>query len=364
MFELTNAQRRCFALPPVLDTWERIEVTPNPCDMYYAFAYLDGAEIKKVIQIFDEQPGHDMYCEYSVDARLSEDRTRLMPKTDKGKLVKFNSTNLSKRLPNGMVLSFARKCISLANASNQVSFYNSSIDDVKAESLIDFSEWIDQWCRESGEHEIAEITAFSQQPRIHQKYHEGDFFRFRINRRLHGYGRILLDYNKLRKSGKPFWDIFMGKPLCVAVYHVATENPSLTPDDLCGRMMLPSQIIMDNIFYYGECKIIGNAPVTESEQDYPIHYGNTIRVGEKGVRYQCGKTFASLDDEDELYHQFRNSGIGWSFNMNLPILRQCIDAHSNQPYWDNYSPVFVNRDLRNPKYVEQAKRVKLQMGVE
>lgn len=50
--------------------------------------------------------------------------------------------------------------------------------------------------------------------------------------------------------------------------------------------------------------------------------------------------------------------------MNLPILRQCIDAHSNQPYWDNYSPVFVNRDLRNPKYVEQAKRVKLQMGVE
>ena len=29
MFELTNAQRKCFALPPVLDTWNKVDVKAN-----------------------------------------------------------------------------------------------------------------------------------------------------------------------------------------------------------------------------------------------------------------------------------------------------------------------------------------------
>lgn len=363
MFELTNDQRRCFALPPVLDSWKKAEVPPNPFDMYYMYVYLDGTEIKKVIRVFDEQPGQEMYCEYSVDARLSEDLTMLLPKTAKGKPAKFTTANLNKRTPTGMMLNFYRGCVSLENLSAQVSFYNSAMDAVKVETMEDFSAWVADWCRESGEREIAQITQFSLQPRIHQKYREGDYFRFRINRKLYGYGRILIDFGQMRKKKIPFWDIFMGKPLCVAVYHLAAEREDVTPEQLDGLPMLPAQMIMDNCFYYGECTVIGNAPLTDIAPDYPIHYGNTIHVSEKGVRYQCGKTYIAIDGEQELYHNFRNSGIGWSLDVRLPILQKCMEAKSNQPYWELHSPYAVNQDLRNPKFAEALKQIRQQMGI-
>lgn len=363
MFELTNEQRKCFALPPVLDTWEKVEVPPNPCDMYYMYAYLDGTEIKKVIRVFDEQLGHETYCEYDVDAKLSEDRSMLLPKTVKGMPTKFNTVNLNKRTPTGMMLNFLRGSVSLVNCDAQVSFYDSSMDDVNVETMEDFSRWIDNWCRESGSHEIEMVSAFASQPRIHQKYREGDFFRFRINRKLYGYGRILIDFGQMRKKKLPFWDIFMGKPLCVAVYHIAAERNDLRPEQLKNLPTLPAQMIMDNIFYYGECPIIGNLPVEENKFDYPIHYGKTIRFGETGARYQCGKIFQSLENGDVIASGFRNGSIGFDLHVKLPILQKCIEAKSNQPYWDLYYPYAVNQDLRNPKFSEVLKRIKMQMGV-
>ncbi|MDY3859335.1 MAG: hypothetical protein SO014_01660, partial [Candidatus Limivicinus sp.] len=84
MFELANEQRKCFVLPPVLASWKKVEVKPSPYDMHYTFAYLDGRRIAKIIQVYDEQPGQEHYREYSVDAMLSEDGTKLLPKTDRG----------------------------------------------------------------------------------------------------------------------------------------------------------------------------------------------------------------------------------------------------------------------------------------
>ena len=34
MFELTNEQRKCFALVPVSNHWERIELKPSPYDQF------------------------------------------------------------------------------------------------------------------------------------------------------------------------------------------------------------------------------------------------------------------------------------------------------------------------------------------
>lgn len=91
MFELTNEQRECFALPPILDTWKRIEVKAGPYDHYVTYAYLDGQRIVKVIQV-SETPGQEMYREYGVDQMLSADGTRMLPKTDKGKPQHVDST--------------------------------------------------------------------------------------------------------------------------------------------------------------------------------------------------------------------------------------------------------------------------------
>ena len=93
MFELTNEQRKYFALPPVSDSWEKVEVKPNQTDMYYTYAYLDGQKIVKVIQVYDE-PGYEIYREYGVNEMISEDRTKLLPKTVKGKPQNFTASNL------------------------------------------------------------------------------------------------------------------------------------------------------------------------------------------------------------------------------------------------------------------------------
>ena len=366
MFELTNDQRAYFAIPPVEDSWEKVEVTPSPYDRYYTYAYLDGRQVRKMIQVYDEQPeqGMDLYREFTMDELLSEDKAMILPKTSKGKLQKFTAANLDKRTKKGMSIIFGRGCINLSNYTSEKSYYYSSIEGIQIKTLQEFSEWVRKWCEESTAEDIADVTAFSLEPRKHQKYHEGDFFRFRIGRRLFGYGRILLDYSKLRKQKIPFWDIFMGPPLCVAVYRIVTKNPNLTPADLEGIKMLPSQMIMDNVFYYGECPIIGNAPISPNENNYPIHFGNTISAWEHGVRYQCGRTYIAIDDTDDPYKGFyRNGGIGWTFDVNLPILNACIAKNSNDPYWEMRPKAATRQDLRNPENAEVLNAVQAIVGL-
>lgn len=364
MFELTNEQRKCFALPLVTDTWEKVEVKPNPYDLHYTYAYVDGLNVKKVIEIYDE-PGHEKYVEYGVDETLSPDKTMLLPKTSKGKPKNFTSTNLSSRTPVGMGLSFNRGAVVISNHTSSQSYYKSFYDTVKVDTFADFEAWLDDWCKNTDDHDLEDVNEFAQRKRIHRKFKEGDFFRYKINRRLYGYGRIILDYARLRKEGVDFWDIFMGKPLCVAVYHIVTERTDVTPEELSGKMMLPSQMIMDNIFYYGECEIIGNLPLAEDEKNYTVHYGKSISTRTRGcVHYQCGRTFLTLEAPDEIYGDFRNKGIGWSLDISLPMLTECIKKHSNDPYWAMWYPWRTACDLRNPKHRDIFQRIKKQMGVE
>lgn len=370
MFELTNEQRKCFAIPPVLSTWKKVEVKASPYDHYITYAYLDGQNIVKVIQVSDTS-GCEMYNEYGAEQKISEDGTKILPKTDKGKPQQFTSENLVKKTPVGMKLSYNRGFVAVFNNTADQCFYRSAYNSEKPETLKDFSKWVDNWCQNTGEKELAEIIEFSKRIKIHQKFKEGDFFRYRINRNLFGYGRILIDYAQMRKDGIPFWDVFMGKPLCVAVYHIATEDETITPEQLIRLKMLPSQMIMDNIFYYGECAIIGNMPIAPDEDNYTIHYGRSIDVRKPNyLHYQCGKTHVALEGEKELdlhsgdvLGDFSNKGIGLDLHITLPILLECIEKKSNEPYWNMIPAWRANEDLRNPKFREELKQIKKQMGI-
>ena len=362
MFELTNEQRKCFALPPVLDTWKKIEVKPSPYDLYDTYVYLDGQKIMKVIQIYEEA-GHPKYYEYSVDQMISEDGKKLLPKTAKGKPQNFISSHLERKPHVGMALYFERGFVCVTNNTAEQSYYRSAYEGIQIQTLDDFRKWLDDWCEHTGEKELAEIETFANKTKIHQKYKEGDFFRYKINRSLYGYGRILLNFDKMRKEGIPFWNIFMGKPLCIGIYHIVTENPNLTPEQLAEKKMLPSHMIMDNIFFYGECEIIGNLPIDESKTDYPIHYGQSIGMLDPHcVHYQCGKTFLTLQNTKALY-DFRNGSIGWNLDVELPILYECIKENSNDPYWRMIHPYSANQDLRNPKFKNEWEEIKKQMGI-
>jgi len=363
MFELTNEQRKCFAIPPVLDTWKKTVVQRGPYDRYDTYAYLDGQRIMRIIQVCDNDE-KVKYREYSVDQLVSEDGTQLLPKTAKGKPQKFSAPYLERRTPVGMSLAFSRGGLSIYNNSCEQVYYCSTYESLQMETFEDFRKWINDWCSNTGEKELAEINEFARKKKVHQKYREGDFFRYKINRYLYGYGRILLDFDEMRKNGEKFWEIFMGKPLCVAIYHIATENSDMTPEQLSEIKLLPSQMIMDNIFFYGECEIIGNMTITEREQDYPIHYGKSIDSCRPNcIHYQCGRVFVTLDNEKELYDNFRNGGIGWGLDVTLPILKECIAQNSNEPYWKKIAPWRTNHDLRNPKFKKELTEIKKQMKI-
>ena len=357
MFELTNEQRKYFAIVPVNDQWERIEAKSSPYDQFKTYLYIDGNTIVKCILSGDSQ-----YCEYELSEKISPDKKYLLPKTPKGKPVLLSSSTILKRNGIGMRLNYKDKNINLYNENSGCSYYHNSYLSDDVYDLDSFSSWVEKWCTDSTKTDQIDILSFSQQKRKHVRYHEGDVFRFKIDRRLFGYGRIILDYNQMRKNKEPFWDILMSKPVVCSVYHIITNRDDILVDDLKHLKSLPSTIIADNSLFYGEYEIIGNLPITKNE-DYPIMYGDSINIREKAVCYQCGKIFRKIDNRTALYHDFKNNSVSFNLNFTLNTLLACIKENSNKPYWDHYYPYFVNKDLRNPKHANKLKKIKKQFGL-
>ena len=358
MFELTNDQRKCFGLLPVERTWTLTEVKASPYDDFQTYVYMDGAVIRKCIL-----SGNDRFVEYELCEPLSEDLKYLLPKTAKGKPVLLSSSTLSKRKGFGMCLAYGKGYISLDNQTSMRTYYSSVYDPLRFNNLEGFYQWVLQWCADTTDEDCEDINRFRLQERKHIKYQEGDVFRYKINRRLYGYGRILLDYDKMRKKKVPFWDILMTKPLVCSVYHIATENQHLTVDELENLQSLPSAIITDNALFYGDFEIIGNIPVRDQE-DYPIMYGNSIHIREQAVVLQCGKLYRRIENGSALFNGFTNNGVGFRLSVKLPILLQCIAEKSNTPFWEQEHWAPVNHDLRNPRFRTELEQICRQFDLE
>lgn len=356
-YELTNAQRRCFALEETAPEWKKVELEPSPYDLYDSFAYLDGCTLRKLICV-----GEGLYQEISLNEALSPDRKFLLPKTAKGKPMRLTAANVRRRTPFGMGMIYSNQYVSVSNCTSEQDYFRSSYSLPPMPVFSDFEAFVEQWCAETDAARLAEVRAFAAQPRQHQKYREGDFFRFRLDREHWGYGRILLDFGAMRKKKTPFWDIFMGKPLCVSVYRIVSESKDIPIDVLKDLPSLPSTMVMDNLFFYGECGIIGNLPLPE-DVDYPIHYGRSIAIGEDALHYQCGRIHLTLPGAPELAQGLRNGAIGWTLNVRLPVLRECIAQNSNLPYWTQANYAQVHYDLRNPKYAALLAKIREQFSI-
>lgn len=355
---LTNEQRECFGLKPICKNWDCIEAKPSRNDHRKTIVYLDGDRIVKCITVGDSE-----YCEYELSEQVSLDREYLLPKTAKGKPVLLTASTIAKRKGVGLRLSFVSPgYISLYNLNTDWEYFSNYYSNDRSYDLDGFWKWIELWCAETTDADKADVLRFSEQKRKKAKYQEGDVFRFKIDRRLYGYGRVLLDYGKMRKNKEPFWDIIGYVPLVCSVYHIITERPDVTLDELKELGSLPSTFIADNSLYYGEFEIIGNLPISDHE-DYPIMYGNSIAITERAVCYQCGKIFRKIEGEKAFYSDFRNNGIGFYLNIKEDVLRACIKEKSNMPYWNLYHEYATGRDLRNPKHKEILKKIQEQFNL-
>ena len=366
IFELTNEQRKYLGLIPVEEHWELVKFDNG---IYY---YFEDDTIKKEIKV-----SKNYYHEAELNEKTAENRTMILPKTKRGKIKKFNYTATESFSPFGTYFTFSTDGVIIANYTTQRTYYSEIFSEKEKISLDNLKKWLDKWMKETTEEDLEEIEEFKNAKRKHCKFNEGDFFAFKISRREWCFGRILLDVSKLKKDenfkkNKNYGLAhLMGKPLIIKVYHKISDNKNIDLRELSKCLALPSQAIMDNIFYYGEAIILGNLPLKPEENDMFISVSESISGIDKNIAYlQYGLIYREipLSDYEKLIKELkigaqtlRREGIG--FVIDTYKLKECIEAKSNSPFWEKYKKRNVP-DLKNPDHIELKRKIFKAFGLD
>ena len=366
IFELTNEQRKYLGLIPVEEHWELVKFDNG---IYY---YFEDDIIRKEIKV-----SKNYYHEAELNVKTSENRTMILPKTKRGKIKKFNYTATQSFSPFGTYFTFSTDGVIIANYTSQRTYYSETFTEKEKISLEDLKKWLDKWMKETTEEDLEEIEEFKNAKRKHCKFNEGDFFAFKLSRREWCFGRILMDVSKLRKDenfekNKNYGLAhLMGKPLIIKVYHKISDNKNIDLKELSECLALPSQPIMDNIFYYGEAVILGNLPLKPEENDMFISVSESISGIDKNIAYlQYGLIYREipLSDYEKLIKELkigpqtlRREGIG--FVIDTYKLKECIEAKSNSPFWEKYKKHNVP-DLKNPDHIELKRKIFKAFGLD
>ena len=366
IFELTNEQRKCLGLIPVEEHWELVKFDNG---IYY---YFEDDTIKKEIKV-----SKNYYHEAELNEKTAENRTMILPKTKRGKIKKFNYTATESFSPFGTYFTFSTDGVIIANYTTQRTYYSEIFSEKEKISLDNLKKWLDKWMKETTEEDLEEIEEFKNAKRKHCKFNEGDFFAFKISRREWCFGRILMDVSKLRKDenfkkNKNYGLAhLMGKPLIIKVYHKISDNKNIDLKELSKYSALPSQAIMDNIFYYGEAIILGNLPLKPEENDMFISVSESISGIDKNIAYlQYGLIYREipLSDYEKLIKELkigpqtlRREGIG--FGIYTDDLKECIEAKSNSPFWKKYKKHNIP-DLKNPDHIELKRKIFKAFGLD
>ena len=366
IFELTNEQRKYLGLIPVEEHWELVKFDNG---IYY---YFEDDTIKKEIKV-----SKNYYHEAELNVKTAENRTMILPKTKRGKIKKFNYTATQSFSPFGTYFTFSTDGVIIANYTTQRTYYSEIFSEKEKISLDNLKKWLDKWMKETTEEDLEEIEEFKNAKRKHCKFNEGDFFAFKISRREWCFGRILMDVSKLRKDenfkkNKNYGLAnLMGKPLIIKVYHKISDNKNIDLKELSKCLALPSQAIMDNIFYYGEAIILGNLPLKPEENDMFISVSESISGIDKNIAYlQYGLIYREipLSDYEKLIKELkigaqtlRREGIG--FVIDTYKLKECIEAKSNSPFWEKYKKHNIP-DLKNPDHIELKRKIFKAFGLD
>ena len=366
IFELNNEQRKYLGLIPVEEHWELVKFDNG---IYY---YFEDDTIKKEITVKE-----NYYHEAELNEKTAENRTMILPKTKRGKIKKFNYTATQSFSPFGTYFTFSADGVIIANYTSQRTYYSETFTEKEKISLDDLKKWLDKWMKETTEEDLEEIEEFKNAKRKHCKFKEGDFFAFKLSRREWCFGRILMDVSKLRKDenfekNKNYGLAhLMGKPLIIKVYHKISDNKNIDLKELSECLALPSQPIMDNIFYYGEAVILGNLPLKPEENDMFISVSESISGIDKNIAYlQYGLIYREipLSDYEKLIKELkigaqtlRREGIG--FVIDTYKLKECIEAKSNSPFWEKYKKRNIP-DLKNPDYIELKRKIFKAFGLD
>lgn len=365
---LTNAQRACLGLTAVGPSWEWVRLKSVCKDPDFEnWACFDGDTIRKYVCY---SPSHYEECTY--EEQTAENRTLLLPRTARGKPKKLTNITLSNRKSLGMRLRWSQRiaAVELRHEDTDRTYYSSGLEDYAIRTLDNLADWLDRWVAETTPEDLTALGQFLTAKRRRVQAREGDFFRFSIGRRAYGYGRVLLDYYRMKKEGHPCWDILMCRPLVVKTYRFITDDPAVPVEVLRELPALPSYYMSDDGIFLGEYPVVGNLPLEIGELDFPIMYGGSISGLDQGrdrTLFQCGRLYRVLEDVAPLpgwTSCFRHNGVTLApICINRPTLEACIAAKSSGPYWERTKD-WALKDLRSPFCRPQLKAVCAQLGLD
>tara|TARA_Y100000815_G_C13283657_1_gene477933 strand:+ start:88 stop:1296 length:1209 start_codon:yes stop_codon:yes gene_type:complete len=361
MFELTNDQRLYFGLESIKDTWVRKEL-PKETD---SILYFEGDTIKKLI-ISNENE----YLEYQYDED-TDNKDFLFPKTKKGKSKRLTLSTLYSRKAIGIYLKVrSNGSLMIGNYTSQKMFYSRDWEcSLSNGELFSLEELITDFIEKSPLNHLSSIKIFREDKRKNVKYKAGDFFAFKINRTEYGFGRVLLDINKIRKkkliAENHGLQLLMGPAVLIKVYAFKSENKSVNIEELRELKAFPSEYIVDNVLFYGEYEIIGNLPLEIKELDFPISYGRRIDqtpnvflqwglIHEELPVSKFSKYMSGINDnlpENNpsrfMRNPYGNYGIGFRSSYSALEIDRLINSKDKFGFssGENY---LLQRDLRNP----------------
>lgn len=352
-FTLTNEQRKYFGIEPIKENQEKIILE----DKYQTTTlYFEKDIIRRQII------SNNLTYKELQFSESTKDRKILLPKKGKGKEQKLSNSTLEKRKPYGNYVEVSVGYLTCGNFDNQKTFYSTrwhkkqEIEKSCEEIILDF-------INESPSDHLIKINKFLNEKRQNVKYKTGDFFKFKINRTEYGFGRILLDINKIRKQklidNNNGLNYLMGPPLLIQFFAYKSDEENVDIEFLESQIKLPSDYIMDNLIFYGEYEIIGNKKIKNEELDFPISYGKRIEINSDKVFLQWGlihlelpiKTFSKyliIEDKPFSRNPYGFYSIGFYSGYGNFEIENTINNNGKFDYSkvNHYKSEY---DLRNPK---------------
>ena len=351
-FYLSNEHRKYMGLKPLKSNYDLVKIKKGKFEEYYLF--FNGSKIEKVIYYNISNRCIQMR-EDDVNYETTENRSIVLPKTDRGKQRKLNGSAIDSFNSEGNYFWISKTKgdkygnAIIGNYTTQRTFYSDKYIE-HCSNLEDIEKWCNEFVKNSTEEDLLEVQEFSKGKRQHINYKEGDYFRVKLGRNQYTYGRILLDIYKGNKNKSlNYWNRLMGRALIVEIFHILTDRKDVSIHELKNLKTFPAQHIMDNNLYYGDYEIIGNNKLPDNVA-YTIMYGIDFSNDGIKITFQCGKIHLEIPyEEKKFYGYFYNNGSGFHIDEDEKLITQCLKENSNKPYWEKYG---YREDLRNPKYRE------------
>lgn len=286
LLTLTNEERRYLGLNPLDTKWDTLELYSKTNYWHKrTTVFFDNDVIIKVIyeskKIVNEEIRSESISEYDANIQ-TENRTWVLPLTERGKKKKLNATSISPYRPTGCIFGFGTSPkeenssgMSVVNCVNNKHIAMGETEKIrKIKNDAEFHSFMKYYMETCPEDYFDRIKELRESKHVTIKYNTGDIFRAEVDRFRYTYGIITGKVRKIRKWKElPKYHSLrnvMMVPILVRFYDIFTTDATLTAEDLADLPLSRIKICGDNDIIWGTHKIVSHKELQEDDIEFNL----------------------------------------------------------------------------------------------